>query len=96
MIEVPRGTVDTPGLCWIPVTVDGKAARPWLKCACGDVCLLGRHHIRENGIVTASFFHSVDADIEHHGITYTFKPGCGLRVWMRLMDYDQGNFSAAL
>ena len=90
-VEIPRGDFDTPGPCWIPIQWEGKAARPVIICKCGHRSHCSLHHFRVDGTVTASFFHDV---APHPDIGYA-GGGCGWHVFLKLLDYDQGEFPPA-
>jgi len=83
LIEIPRGDYDTTGPCWIP-----KNSRPLIVCQCGKICHISLHHVHFDGTVTASFFHDANP---HPDIGYA-GGGCGWHVWLKLKDYDQGDF----
>ncbi len=99
MTEIPKltnddwgnGTVNAPG--WIqPVQTqeDGsvKLLRPIIRCNCGRPCGIGLHHVHADGTVTASFFHD---STPHPEISYP-GGGCGWHVFLKLKDYDGGEF----
>lgn len=92
MIEIPRGTTDAPVPCWIPVCYvkDGREIKlkPLIKCQCGHLSGIGLHHVHDDGTVTASFFHD---KAPHPDIGYA-GGGCGWHVFLKLKDYDQGDF----
>ena len=77
---------------WWPHDWEGKHARPIIRCICGKVCHISLHHVHADGTVTASFFDSADTSFVENGKTYTHSPGCGWHVWLKLKDYDQGEF----
>ena len=87
MIEIPKGTYDAPAPCWIPCTDSGNnRLKPLIKCKCGRVTGIGLHHVHADGKVTASFFHK-------QGDEPPADPkGCGWHVFLKLKDYDQGEF----
>jgi len=88
-VEIPKGTVDSPGPCWIPVqNREGKALKPLIKCQCGRISGIGLHHVHADGTVTASFFHDA---APHPDIGYA-GGGCGWHVFLKLLDYDCGDF----
>jgi hypothetical protein len=88
VIEIPRGDYDTPGPCWIPHEWEGKNCKPIIKCKCGHISHIGLHHVHTDGTVTASFFHD---SAPHPDIGYA-GGGCGWHVWLKLKDYDLGDF----
>jgi hypothetical protein len=93
MTEIPKGSYDTPGPCWLPiVTSAGIACKPVIKCQCGALCGIGLHHVHADGRVTDSFYHSEAREWSHAGKTYSHEPGCGWHVHLKLLDYDQGDF----
>ena len=92
-VEIPKGNYDSPGPCWWPIQdSQGNRCRPLIKCQCGKVCGIGLHHVHADGTVTASFFDSTDSSFQHNGKTYSHTPGCGWHVFLKLADYDQGEF----
>lgn len=78
---------------WCPVkTSDGKPVKPVIRCNCGAFCGIGLHHVHADGTVTASFLHG-KADFTHKGKRYHGDPkGCEWHVFLKLLDYDQGEF----
>lgn len=92
VIEIPKISYDEPGPGWIPVTWESKPDKPVIKCKCGAVCGIGLHHVHADGTVTRSFFHSTEAKFVENGVEYHHTPGCGWHVWLKLKDYDQGDF----
>ena len=92
-VEIPKGDYDAPGPCWLPVSdADGRPCKPLIKCQCGKITGIGLHHVHPDGAVTASFFHSKEAEFTHGGKTYRHEPGCGWHVYLKLKDYDRGEF----
>jgi hypothetical protein len=92
-VDIPKGTFQTPGPCWIPVqNSEGKQLKPRIKCECGRICYIGLHHVHADGTVTASFFDSKESSFVHNGKTYHHQPGCGWHVFLKLLDYDLGDF----
>ena len=92
-LEIPKGDYDADPPCWIPVScrnADGDLvpSKPLIKCTCGHISGIGLHHVHADGTVTASFFHdsSPHPDIGYAG------GGCGWHVFLKLKDYDQGEF----
>lgn len=97
LVEIPRGKYDEDekpnAPCWIPIQdKDGKPCKPLIKCNCGKVCGIGLHHVHVDGTVTASFYHAEVSTWTAGGKTYTHEPGCGWHVYLKLKDYDQGDF----
>lgn len=90
--EIPKGDHDSAGPCWIPVSLDGKAIKPRIKCQCGKICYIGLHHVHADGTVTRSFFDSTEAQFTEGGKVYNHTPGCGWHVWLKLKDYHDGDF----
>jgi len=90
--EIPKGDRDTPGPCWIPREWEGETYKPVIKCQCGKMCYIGLHHVHADGTVTASFFDITGDSFVHNGVTYSHTPGCGWHVWLKLKDYDLGEF----
>ena len=87
---IPKGDYDAPAPCWIATKRydNGEPAKPLIKCQCGRVTGIGLHHVHADGRVTASFFHDKEPhpDIGYGG------GGCGWHVFLKLADYDQGEF----
>ena len=78
---------NAPG--WIqPVNTEGKKLKPVIRCNCGHWSGIGLHHVHADGTVTASFFHDA---APHPEIGYA-GGGCGWHVFLKLKDYDQGDF----
>jgi hypothetical protein len=95
VVEIPRGVwdKDQPGPCWLPsVDTNGRPCKPDIKCVCGKVSGIGLHHVHADGRVTASFFHAKEERFTHNGREYWHPPGCGWHVFLKLLDYDQGDF----
>lgn len=57
----------------------GKRIKPLIRCNCGSICGIELHHVHPDGRVTASFFHNNEG-------------GSGWHVFLKLLDYDQGEF----
>ena len=101
-IEIPRGDYDSPAPCWIPRVLSangiirtsgpGRALKPSIKCECGHICNIGLHHVHADGRVMASFYHAKFSSWTEGGKTYTHEPGCGWHVFLKLLDYDLGDF----
>jgi len=93
-VEIPKGDFDTPGPCWIVLAEHGsdKPLKPRIKCKCGQICNIGLHHVHADGRVTASFYHAEFAEWQEGGKTYRHQPGCGWHVFLKLKDYDLGEF----
>jgi hypothetical protein len=87
-IEIPKGDYDAPAPCWLAVQYEGKPCKPLIKCQCGHISGIGLHHVHADGRVTASFFHDVNP---HPDIGY-LGGGCGWHVFLKLKDYDLGDF----
>jgi hypothetical protein len=90
--EIPKGDRNSPGPCWIPREWEGKICRPLIKCQCGRITFIDLHHVHADGIVTASYFDSKASEFVNNGKTYAHTPGCGWHVFLKLKDYDQGEF----
>ncbi len=86
--EIPRGDYDSPAPCWVPHEWEGQVLKPIIKCRCDHISHIGLHHVHVDGTVTASFFHDV---APHPDINYA-GGGCGWHVWLKLLDYDEGEF----
>jgi len=94
-VEIPRGEFDSPGPCWVAHDWDGKHCRPIIICKCGKRCHIDLHHVHADGTVTASFYDSEASSFTEGGLTYVHTPGCGWHVYLKLLDYDQGEFLPA-
>lgn len=92
LTEIPKGDFDSAAPCWIGVSADGKPCKPLIKCKCGKICGIGLHHVHADGRVTASFYHSEATEFVDGGKTYRHEPGCGWHVFLKLLDYDRGEF----
>ena len=92
LTEIPKGDYDAPAPCWIPTCYvkDGETVKlkPLIKCNCGHISGIGLHHVHADGTVTASFFHD---SAPHPDIGYA-GGGCGWHVWLKLLDYNEGDF----
>jgi hypothetical protein len=91
-VEIPKGDYDAPGPCWIPRCYDERVLKPAIKCQCGKICNISLHHVHADGTVTASFFDSKETSFVNNGKTYSHTPGCGWHVFLKLKDYDCGDF----
>lgn len=93
-VEIPRLLEhDDPGPGWIAVSDgDGKPLKPLIKCQCGKICGIGLHHVHPDGRITASFYHSEASEFTEGGRIYRHTPGCGWHVFLKLKDYDRGEF----
>jgi hypothetical protein len=101
-VEIHKGDYDTPGPCWIPrvLTENGVIAlygpgtplKPSIRCKCGEVCNIALHHVHADGRVTRSFYHAEFREWEENGKKYTHEPGCGWHVFLKLLDYNLGEF----
>lgn len=95
-ILIPRLKGDdratAPG--WLPVQKYGTEERlkPLIRCKCGIITGIGFHHVHADGRVTASFYDSKESTFVHNGKKYNHPPGCGWHVYIKLADYDQGDF----
>src|ERR1039458_7880184 len=92
LTEIPKGSFDTPGPCWRPREYAGKACKPTIRCKCGKWCYIGLHHVHADGTVTRSFYDSEATSFTENGKTYAHSPGCGWHVWLKLMNYSDGDF----
>lgn len=96
MLEIPRMNLDDQHHdpkhpAWIcPVDGEGKNLKPLIRCNCGQWCGLGLHHVHADGTVTASFWHSKG---ENAAVGQS-PDGCGWHVWLKLKNYDAGDFPA--
>lgn len=86
-IEIPRANAAWDNYpCWIPV-VDNKDVKqkPCVICKCGEITSIGNHHVHADGRVTNSYFHQ-NSNKDGDG------KGCQWHVYIKLKDYDQGEF----
>jgi len=100
MVEVPKYIDFSPDpdnkrwdakespACLQPVDTDGNKLKPIIRCNCGRWCGIGLHHVHADGAVTASFFHSKGTNFAIGEDPY----GCGWHVFIKLLDYDGGDF----
>jgi hypothetical protein len=73
---------------WSPAKdFDGNPEKPIVRCNCGQWSGIGLHHVHADGTVTASFFHATKAQHPQGDDN-----GCGWHVWIKLQDYDCGDF----
>ena len=76
----------SPG--WSPTRdTEGNLLKPLIRCNCGQWSGIGLHHVHADGTVTASFFHATKEQHPDGDAS-----GCGWHVWIKLMDYDCGDF----
>jgi len=87
-MDIPKGDNNSSGPCWIPHIWEGRICRPIIVCACGQRNTAAAHHIHADGRVTASYYHAKEP-IPSQGWA---GGGCGFHEFIRLMDYDQGEF----
>jgi hypothetical protein len=66
--------------------------KPLIRCKCGITTGIGLHHVHADGRVTNSFYDSKATEFTHKGKKYHHPPGCGWHVFIKLADYDQGDF----
>lgn len=87
MVEIPKGTCDSDGPCWIPVVdTSDQRLKPLIKCKCGAITGIGLHYVHADGRVTASYYHK-------RGDKYPEDPnGCEWHVHLKLLDYDWGEY----
>jgi hypothetical protein len=91
VIEIPKiiegddWCAKSPG--WAPSrSTDGKMLKPIIRCNCGQWSGIGLHHVHADGTVTNSFYHK-------RGTVFPEDPnGCDWHVWLKLKDYDCGDF----
>lgn len=83
-----------PGPGWYKVVdSDGNPLKPLVKCKCGTVSGIGLHHVHADGRVTASYFDATAAQLAGMGPKWKGRQGgCGWHVFIKLMDYDLGEF----
>lgn len=85
--EVQKGSFEQQAPCWVPVVdQQGNKLKPIIVCKCGKMTGIGLHHVHTNGRVTASFYHK-------KGAVYPEDPeGCEWHVFLKLLDYTDGEF----
>lgn len=93
-IEIPKITdwsgdwmkPGAPG--WFQPTQDGEKLKPVILCNCGRMCGIALHHVHPDGSVTNSFYHK-------RGMNFAIgeePDGCEWHVFLKLKDYDGGEF----
>ena len=87
-VDIPKGEYGDPGPCWVP----RGQFKPAIVCKCGVTCHIGLHRVHADGRVTDSFFHSPATEFTLKGKTYSHQPGCGWHEWLKLMNYNMGEF----
>ena len=65
-----------------------ELVRPSIRCNCGVWCGIGAHYIHADGRVTASFYHAHTST----GLKYASDDGCGWHVFLKLKDYNCGEW----
>jgi hypothetical protein len=63
--------------------------KPIIRCSCGMLCGIGLHHVHADGTVTASFYHKKGPA---GSPDYSSPDGCEWHVFLKLKDYDGGDF----
>lgn len=83
--KLDNTTPGNPG--WGTVTdKDGNVLKPIIRCNCGVWTGIASHHVHPDGTVTASFYHK-------RGDVYPSDPnGCEWHVFLKLLDYNLGEF----
>jgi hypothetical protein len=77
-VQLPKGTFESPGPCWIQLTTrDGKPFPPLIKCVCGTLYGTTGQHIQKDGTVTASWLS---------------KECCQYHVYLKLLDWPGEDF----
>lgn len=80
-------TPGNPG--WGTVTdTQGRVQKPLIRCNCGRWSGIALHHIHADGTVTASFYHKRGTN----QIVGEDPDGCEWHVWLKLLDYNLGEF----
>jgi len=78
---------------WSPLFHQGVPVKPLIRCKCGTWSGIGLHHVHADGRVTASYFDATAEQLTAMGEQgKRFSPGCGWHVFIKLADYDQGEF----
>ncbi len=79
-MKIPKGSDANEVLApaWLPSEHDGRPAKPVIRCRCGELFSIGRHHVHADGRVTASFLHD--------------DPACGFHEFVELEGYDGPEF----
>ena len=96
IIEIPRAEPYSDATWWQPshpawmqaIDTEGRKVKPTIRCNCGHWSGIGLHRVHADGLVTASFFHDA---APHPEIDYA-GGGCGWHVFLKLKDYDGGEF----
>lgn len=85
--------------CWERICrLEAGGKRVWLKplirCVCGKWTGIGLHHVHADGLVTASFFDATSEQLQAMGeLGKRFVGGgCGWHVYIKLLNYDLGEF----
>jgi hypothetical protein len=83
-VRIPKGSYDNEALApaWLPISDrDGHSLKPIIRCKCGELAVVGLHHVHADGRVTASFYHPIE------GWAGDAKPGCGFHESLELDGY---------
>jgi hypothetical protein len=92
LVEIPRVTHDDgydftlghPGwFACCEYNDPSRKLKPLIRCNCGALTGIGLHHVHADGTVTASYYHQARPEEPR---------GCGWHVFLKLKDYDQGDF----
>ena len=95
LIEIPKAVMDLEEYpyysnfpAWVKVQdTKGNILKPNIICNCGKITGIGLHHVHADGRVTASYFHTKSGK-------YGTAEGCEWHVFLKLKDYNLGEFKA--
>lgn len=90
LTEIPKAKYgDEIRPCWSPCQdTDGNPLKPLIRCQCGRWMGIRLHHVHADGTVTASFYHRKGTNLAEGDDP----EGCEWHVWLKLKDYDLGDF----
>jgi hypothetical protein len=70
----------------------GNKLKPLVRCKCGKTSGIGLHHVHADGTVTASYFDATAEQLAKMPDDKRLAPGCGWHVYLKLQNFDQGDF----